>query len=511
MKNKYLYLIFAAVILLFSLRGHIGTPTPDTLNTNYWTSDGPFELSPERGRFALVYSLLENKSFFFSIPLAQFSIPDLGYINGHYVSLFAPGLSYIVMPGYVIGKLLGSSQLGAYAVISIFALLNVFLIRQIAVKLGFHPVASTLGALTFLFATPAFNYAVTLYQHHVSTFLILLSLYLLLGSKKIWSLALVWFLCAMSIPLDYPNLILMAPIGIWALANYFTLTQTSKTYHLKIKLWHLFSFLTVLVPLAFFLWFNLKSYQNPLQFSGTVESVKNIDANGNPANSRPVTADLEKTFDTPPAKSALSFFQSRYLVNGLYLELISPDRGIIVFTPVILLSILGAWVIYRKNRQIGSVIIAVMLITLILYALWGDPWGGWAFGSRYLIPLYGLGGICIAAFLDKWRTSSLRLIIFSVLFGYSVIVNTAGALTSSANPPQVEAANLEQISGQVQRYSFDRNIYELRQGVSKSFIYESYLSKFLTSYQYYEIITGAIIIACLSLVLTPLRKNPKNL
>ena len=91
--------IFVALILALSIRGIPGNPVSSVVNDLKWTDDGPFELSPERGRFALMLSLIENKSFDFSLPIAQFTTPDLGYKNGKYVSLFAPAVSFIIMPG----------------------------------------------------------------------------------------------------------------------------------------------------------------------------------------------------------------------------------------------------------------------------------------------------------------------------------------------------------------------------------------------------------------------------
>jgi hypothetical protein len=112
-----LVILISALILGLSLRGHLGNPTATELNNNYWKDNGPLELSPERGRFALLYSLAEDHSFFFSLPLARFATPDLGYENGHYVSLFAPAVSFFAIPGYLIGKALGASQAGSVSVI----------------------------------------------------------------------------------------------------------------------------------------------------------------------------------------------------------------------------------------------------------------------------------------------------------------------------------------------------------------------------------------------------------
>lgn len=139
MKNFFLSLtlaIFCLSILTLTLRGNKGNPAIEELNQDYWRDNGPLELSPDRGRYALTYSVLEDKTVHFSLPIAKFVIPDLGYANGKYASLFAPGVSYLIMPGYLLGKYFEFSQVGAFAVISLFALANVFLIRAIAIKLG---------------------------------------------------------------------------------------------------------------------------------------------------------------------------------------------------------------------------------------------------------------------------------------------------------------------------------------------------------------------------------------
>ena len=173
------------IVLVLSIKGAVGNPNKETINSDYWIADGPFESSNERGRFALTYSVVEDKSVNFALPIAQFSTPDLAYMNGRFVSLFAPGVSYISIPGYLVGRAFNASQVGAFATISIFALLNAFLIAKIAGKLGVDALSSKIASMIFLFATPAFSYATTMSQHHLSVFLILFSLYSLLSYRDL--------------------------------------------------------------------------------------------------------------------------------------------------------------------------------------------------------------------------------------------------------------------------------------------------------------------------------------
>lgn len=144
-----IFILFCSLILALSLRGNYGNPIIEKLNDETLNEEGPLEVSHERGAFALTYSLVEHGSFWFTVPIARFTLPDLGYHNGKYVSLFAPGVSFLIIPGYLIGKAFSISQVGTYATIALFALTNAFLIKTIASRMGAHPLAAALSGWYF--------------------------------------------------------------------------------------------------------------------------------------------------------------------------------------------------------------------------------------------------------------------------------------------------------------------------------------------------------------------------
>lgn len=516
MFHKLLLAIFGSVValtlLVMGLRGIAGNPTHETLNEPQWRDEGPLELSPDRGRFALLFSYVEDKSVIFTLPVARFATPDLGYKNGNYVSLFAPGLSFLLIPGYLVGKSYGIAQVGSFAVISIFAFFNFLLIRAISIKLGTHSIAATLAGFIFLFATPAFPYAVSLYQHHPSVFLILICLYVLSRWNNFWSLLFVWLACAAAVPLDYPNLFFMFPIGLFAVARFFSISEVKERYLIKIKWPYVFTFLAFIPPLLFFFWFNQASYGNPLQLSGTVASVKVIDAQGLPAAPEGEKEDIAKFFTNPELqeKSALAAFNTRNLLNGLYTHLISPDRGIISFTPIILVSMLGAVVLHKKKPTWAQLLIAIMGTNILLYSMWADPYGGWAFGSRYLIPTYAIASILIGIALTNYKKNILVLVITLLMFVYSTSVNTIGALTSNRNPPKVEVLGLEALSGREEKYTYERNMDILSANRSKSYLYQTYFSRSLTAWQYAQIMIGISVAFFSIATITLFISNDKN-
>jgi hypothetical protein len=516
----FLTVLFCAFILSLSIRGLPGNPTSAQLNDPKWKDAGPFELSPERGRFALTYSFVETGSVYFSNAIEQFAEPDVAFntINNKFVSLFAPGISFMIMPGYMIGKYFGASQVGSTAIIAIFAIINVLLIRAIAMRLGAGSIAGILGGLVFLFATPAYPYAVTIYQHHISTFLILMSIYTLLRWKSVWSLAIIWFLFAASLPIDNPNLFFFLPIIIFATGRFFEVQKIKDRYKVSFKILALTTLFTMIIPVGLFLWFNNVSDSSPFKLSGSMKTASDIRKE---TNIKAETADIaDKSSQTTNVqirqKNIVGFFQTRNLLNGFYEHTISLDRGTIVFTPVMIFGIIGSIIMVRKKRKTTIVeadviakntkisdqntsyyplLIAIAGIIFLLYSMWGDPYGGWAFGSRYMIPAYAILSIFIALLLNEWRNKLLFLGIFFILLTYSVSVNTLGAITSNRIPPRVEAAGLEKVSGKTEYYNYQRDIVALNANQSKSFVFQTVARNYLSAWQYYSLLTGMLLLS----------------
>ena len=480
--------LLAGLILFLCLKGLPGTPSPAELNSSLWKENGPFELSPERGRYALLYSLAEEKSVYFSQDIARFATPDLGFHGGKYVSLFAPGLSFVVLPGYIIGKFFGASQLGTFASISLFALANFLLIIYLAKKMGAGTSSALLGALAFLFATPAFAYSVSLYQHHVSTLCILASLALIISGLNPVKSALIFLLCGASVVIDNPNFFMMAPIGIFVVYSFFESTEDKNNLSLAINPLKLALIAVAFLPLLLFGIYNKQAYGSALQLPGTVRSVQVIGPDGKPFDSPSLKQD-----GTPKAqedKSAVGFFKTRNLMNGLYTHLLSPDRGIAGFAPVILIGCIGIAVLILsgKSRTFANLMLSIVLANLLLYSMWGDPYGGWAFGSRYLIPAYALLAVGIASALESFPFRYFIVVAFLSLYSYGAYVNSAGALTSNANPPKIEVLALEAVTGHEEKYTYERNLDYLKYNGSKSFVFRTFASKYLRAEDYHKLI-----------------------
>lgn len=512
--GNVLLVLFVAVVLVLSVRGLPGNPTPAQLNTTYWKDNGPFELSPERGRFALLYSLVENHSFYLQPSLANFTTPDVGYWNHEYVSIFAPSISFLAIPGYIIGKHFDASQFGTFLWMSLFGLFNVLLIRIIAMRLGANPIAATIAGLAYLFATPSFAYTVTVYEHQPSTFLMLLSLYLLIRYNNLVSLILIWLLYAFAFTVDYPNLFMMFPIALAAFFRSAVFENVYKKVTVKVSLPRLLSVIAVILPLAFLLWYNQMSYGSPFKLSGSVPTIEGVTSKGLPIFLSTIEqAQLSKTTNQTvnlPPPSTLSFFEPRNMLNGFYILLISPDRGVLMYTPVILFGIFGMFLASKRKQKYLPVTLGIVGFNFLLYSMWGDPYGGWAFGGRYLIPSYAILSIYIALLLTYFSKKRIFIFFFFIVLTYSVIVNSLGALTSNSNPPQIQAASLSALTHSTVSYTYMRNVNDLNSNISKSFVYQTYADNYISAWQYYSYITLFILIVFATLIVSYLAATKEN-
>lgn len=494
--------IFIGLILLLSVRGMPGNVNENTMTQDEYKEYGPIELSPERGRFALTYTIAEAGRLYFSLPVAQFATPDVAFENNKFVSLFAPGVSLIVLPGYYVGKLLGASQIGTYIVISGFAFLNGVLIYRISRKLGGSKYISLLGSIVFLFATPAFAYAVSLYQHHVSVFLILTSIYLILKGNKLIYTTIIWVLAGLAFVVDYPNLFLFIPIMFYSLIRYVSLKNDKNKVNIKIPYLKLLISLVAIIPLSVLFLYNSAAYNNPIQLSGGLRSVDYIDNSGKPVTEEKINGQVINLFEYEELVGSpqyTNFFYTRNLINGLYIHLISPDRGILSYAPLTLISLLGAMYLLKSRRKVALLLISIICINITIYSLWGDPWGGWAFGSRYLIPTYAIASIFSVVLIDKFRGRYAFFILFISIFSYSVFVNTLGALTTNKVPPKVQVLALEQVSGKVEKYNYMRNYDYLNQIGLKSAAYRVFLDQYMPPKIYALSIMGLIVTGAVGL------------
>lgn len=492
----YIALTFLAVLLYaFTIRGNFGVPSiKDITPYPAFVSGTAFESSQEGSRYAMVLALFYDHTVVLD-KYFQIGVPDIGKIQGHFFSLFPPGASVFALPLYFIGLKIGATQLMTFMVSTVFALFTMLLMLRFGKKIGLHWSTALFAAIAFGFATNAWGYSVTFVAHLISAFCILGGIYLAyLTEKKWWHIALVWFLYSVAVFVDFPNLFIFIPIvGLMSL-NAFEFSETPSRMHLKVNLRY------VLAPLVFVFLMSLYGYYNYVNFgkastlSNTLPRVESVIA---------VQKNIEHVNRETNAFNALD---TRNMLGGFQSFLISSDRGVLVYSPVILLFVFGAFLMKRKLKLLKVSLVAAAATCLTLYTMFGDPYGGWAFGSRYLIAI--MPELCILAAygLQKMKGKGntkylITKILFSLVFLYSAAVSLLAPLTTNIIPPTVEARYIGLDSNYI------INIRMLQQSELNSFFYNNIIKHQISGIFYYGIILTIVGAIGIFLIWFPRRKN----
>jgi hypothetical protein len=109
----------------------------------------------------------------------------------------------------------------------------------------------------------------------------------------------------------------------------------------------------------------------------------------------------------------------------------SPYRGLFFFAPILLLSLAGAWLWFRRNERRGE-LAAIAFVALVFFAfnVTFNGWeGGFGIGARYLVPLIPLLGIAMLELRGRFAT--LFVVLALVSFGIN--------FTAAAVDPQPSA------------------------------------------------------------------------
>ncbi|OGD93453.1 hypothetical protein A2697_00560 [Candidatus Curtissbacteria bacterium RIFCSPHIGHO2_01_FULL_41_44] len=488
MKNKIIVIVFfilTVVLLGLVVKGQSGNPIYFQ-NEKDTRVGGPFESSNNTSRFALVEAIVEEKTFFFNEKRARFSSPDLVLYNDKFFSIFTPGVSFVGIPFYIFGKSIGAPQLSTYLVNVIAALVNVFLIYKISKKLGAGTFTALLSGVIFLFATNALSYAFTFTQHHLSTLAILAGTLAVIGKSTFVKNVAVGIAFGVAILMDIPNLFLFLPIIIYALVKNIGFGQIKEKVSFSFNL-KIFGLIAGLIPFLFvFALYNYQltgSYTKIGQLIGRTSYPPKEVAEQKPNSSQYTSSDL-KLFDTP--------FNPRRELNGFYILLISNERGIFYYSPVLILGLVGLLVSInskkRKRQEVVILVSSISLTNILLYSMFGDPWGGWSYGPRYLIPTAAILSLGIGPAFHKFKKKLPIIILAFFIIAYSVSVNALGALTTAAVPPKGEAQNLASPIP----YTFQYNLQLLEKNFSSSLVYNLYFFN-LISAKYYLIYYIAVV------------------
>jgi hypothetical protein len=284
----------------------------------------------------------------------------------------------------------------------------------------------------------------------------------------------------MAIFIDFPNIFTYFSIAIVASVKMFNWQNNKGDIKIQFKFLKILGPILLMGLLSAYGYYNYVHFGSPLKMSNTIKRVK----------------DLKDVNLSVPEKGsdAVGALKTRSLLNGLISFTVSRDRGLLIYTPIALLSLFGLVALKKRDYFTKNLLVAIPLASLVTYSMFGDPYGGWAFGSRYLISvlpeLIILSVFGMQFILDSKKTLTIVLSksIFSLVFIYSAAVSLLAPLTTNVISPIVEGRYL----GLTSDYSI--NIKMLQNNELNSFVFNNFAKEWLTGLEYYYLILSLVIL-----------------
>lgn len=238
-------------------------------------------------------------------------------------------------------------------------------------QLGFHTrtglMAARTGlmaALTFGLATLAWPYAKSLFSDPLAGLLLLAAAFTLLKFKSThrvrYSLLAGLFL-GWTVATRYAEALFLPVYGLLLLHYLFTIHRLSFTIHNLKKF--------ILPPSAFILR-SITAFIAPILLITAALIAFNLSRYGNAFNTGYLP---NETF-------------SAIWGEGILGQLISPGRGLLLYSPILILCFFGVIPFFRHHRAEAILALSVIVIHLLLYGKWFMWHGGYAWGPRFLIP-----------------------------------------------------------------------------------------------------------------------------
>jgi hypothetical protein len=485
-------LIIASLFYLLTLKGVYGNPDINYIQSNLLETTKPLEGGPELGRYVHILSLAKNHTYALTENYVTKGA-DFGYYGGKFFGLFAPGVAYLVLPFYILGQHFNMAMLFSFGSEALFMILCLFFMLKICLNIFKFPLwVSFFVILTFAFGCTSWGYAVTLYEHAFTVFFIISSFYAVWKYKQnqkysyIWAIF-IWVNYGLAIFVDYPNAILMLPIMVYFLVSSISIKEQLAGFKVSLRPSFLYTFI------FFLLISGAHAYHN-YHYFGSWKTISSGILNYNTYKTisqatQATSSSFQSLINTAQGNKQISkFIQDVNIPKSFYVLIFESDKGILIFCPIFLLSLFGIYSQRKKWKTEHSVLLAIILVNLLFYSSWGDPWGGWAYGPRYLIPSMAVLSVFLGFIFENNNKILLKKIVCYLFFSASSAIALLGVLTTNQLVPSIENDTNHV------KHNFLYNLDFLKQNKSSSYIFNTYFSSHISLVEYYLIIYGLLML-----------------
>lgn len=327
--------------------------------------------------------------------------------GGHVYSKKGLALSLVQAPLYWLAwQLPGLGMLQTVSILNaILTAATAMLLFLFVVRLGFSPGVGLVVALGYGLATIAFVYAKYLFSEPLAAWWLLLAAYMLLAYRQEGGLRHVvigGLAAGLAVLTRANNLFLLPVFGLYLLWIIF-LDHSPQSFP-KIG-----DASRMVVPVGLFV--------GSVAVSGLLMMGYNALRSGHP---------LQTGYD-------LTLFSAN-IGLGLYKLLFSPLRGLFVYSPLLLLSGPGWWLLRQKRPAEAWLFAGLVGVTVGLFSAWSSG-EGLSWGSRFLVPVVPFLALSLAPLLESVR---YRAAFFALL-----LPSFAIQLLGAAINPWVSFAQLQ--------------------------------------------------------------------
>ncbi|MHA2333522.1 MAG: hypothetical protein ACXAEU_15975 [Candidatus Hodarchaeales archaeon] len=398
-------------------------------------------------RFALIKTFVESgfQNTWFPVEWIEplWISPDYANIGDKYYCDKAPGLSMFLFPVYLVvkwfffdllGNEIGTELLNNVDLLSIdimqllLLIINawgVVRIYDITTRLGVHPKKAITTALIFAFGTIFWAFAPSIFPHSITATILVEATFRLLkiqdNERPFLNALIIGLLLGFGSVIEYPVLFVVPLVCMYLLIPFtkiqpiqFNGIKEERSRWLRTLLKDdtiarrlLLCFVLGIVAIIAFL--PLLLY-NSYSFGGIDE----------------LAYYYSHWYDN------IHFYNP--LQNGLEVLISSTNRGLLTFSPIVILSVWGLISLYNKYRKESLFILFIAILFIFFYAKNFDPAGGAAFGPRYIVPALPFLIIPLAFLMEEWKSNALFTLMLRILAGLSIFYNFLGLWSGAYGP-----------------------------------------------------------------------------
>ena len=315
----------------------------------------------------------------------------LQMVGGHYVSAYPVGAALLALPFYLLPVLSGLDpqspfveeleKLSAATIVAASAVMVYLTLRRLTLSWA-------VGAfITAIYAFGTSSWSVSsqaLWQHGPSQLSLAAMLYCLVRtSEGGWWLTAAGFCAAATVVFRPPDAVIILPFVVYVLVRHRSGVVT---------------FLLGGVPVvAFQAWYNLTVFGNAVHSQFPLPGIGVREWSG-------------------------------HFTAGFFGILLSPGRGLLLYSPIWLMALVRGALSWRKgeNGLLRAATVGVVL-SILLYSKWYWWWGGYTYGPRVLADLSPLLALMLSQLgLDLLRSRELAVVAV-VLGAWSIGAHAIGA------------------------------------------------------------------------------------